>query len=106
MTGRLAFLNIGFAEMIVVGVIALLVFGERLPQALRTLGRTYANVRRSLQEATRPVREEMARAEREVTGAPPTQPYPSGETPQAPASEPAQPAPTPVPPPVDEPPTP
>jgi sec-independent protein translocase protein TatA len=63
----LAFLNVGFAEMVVLFIVALLVFGERLPDTLRSVGRGYARFRRQLQDATRPVREEIARIEREAT---------------------------------------
>jgi Tat protein translocase TatB subunit len=123
MSPPLAFLNVGFEEMLVFGVVAVLVFGERLPQAMRNVGRTYARLRQSLQEVTRPVREELARADREfrrqissatvmpppnpptpyalpapTSGAPPATPpasRPLGETTPAPAPPPSLPPPAP-----------
>jgi Sec-independent protein translocase protein TatA len=106
----LAFLNLGMSELIVFGVVALLVFGERLPDAMRNLGKVYVKVRRGLTEASRPVREEMARIEREVHAHPhPPSPPPSASPPAPPAAPPypADVPPPAAPPPVsDEPPTP
>jgi Sec-independent protein translocase protein TatA len=102
-----AFLNLGMSELIVFGVVALLVFGERLPDAMRSLGKVYVKVRRGLTEASRPVREEMARIEHEVHGHP--QPPPRPAAPAAPPAAPPYPAdvPPPSPAPVsEEPPTP
>ena len=62
-----AFMSFGFSELLLVGVVALLVFGGNLPDVMRTLGRTYAKFRQSLHELSRPVREEM----REITTLPP-----------------------------------
>ena len=67
MTGPVAFLNVGYMELVVLSVVALLVFGEKLPDTLRTLGRTYAKLRRSLQEATRPMRESSRRSSSTTT---------------------------------------
>jgi sec-independent protein translocase protein TatA len=55
----LAFLSFGIAEILLVGVVALLVFGGELPDVMRNVGRSYARLRRSLQDLSRPVREEM-----------------------------------------------
>jgi sec-independent protein translocase protein TatA len=63
----LAFMSFGFSELLLVGVVALLVFGGNLPDVMRTLGRNYARLRQSLNEFSRPVREQM----REVTRLPP-----------------------------------
>jgi len=57
----LAFLDFGFSELILVGVVALLVFGGNLPDVMRTLGRNYAKLRQSLREFSAPVREEFNR---------------------------------------------
>lgn len=64
----LAFMSFGFAELLLVGIIALLVFGGNLPDVMRTLGRSYAKFRQSLHEFSRPVRQEM----RELTRLPPS----------------------------------
>jgi Sec-independent protein translocase protein TatA len=109
----LAFLNLGLSELMVFGVVALLVFGERLPDAMRSLGKVYVRVRRALTEASRPVREEMARIEREVQTQPPAHPHAHPAPPPSPSpAPPAASYPTDAPPPSssspasDEPPTP
>ena len=49
----LAFLDIGFGELVVVAFVALLLFGGRLPEVMRTLGATYRNFRRGVEGLTR-----------------------------------------------------
>jgi sec-independent protein translocase protein TatA len=72
-----AFLDMSTAEILVVGIVALLVFGGELPQVLRTLGRSYAKLRQSLHEVARPVREEIRRVgDLGNQGLPPNPPYP------------------------------
>lgn len=71
MTSALAFLSIGFPEMLVIGFVALLVFGGRLPEVMRDLGRSYARLRESMSQLSRPIREEMNRLDR-----PPPSPRP------------------------------
>ncbi len=66
----LGFMSFGFTELLLVGVVALLVFGGNLPDVMRTLGRSYAKFRQSLNEFSRPVREEL----RQVTSLPPDRP--------------------------------
>lgn len=56
-----AFLSFSFGEMLTVGLVALLVFGGRLPEVMRNLGRAYARFREGMNDATRPLREEMRR---------------------------------------------
>jgi sec-independent protein translocase protein TatA len=51
----------GFGEILVVGVVALLVYGGRLPEVMRNLGRAYARFRQGLQEVARPIHEEFRR---------------------------------------------
>ena len=58
----LAFFDFGFSEMLLVGVVALLVFGGNLPEVMRNLGRSYAKLRASLRQFTDPVRDELRRA--------------------------------------------
>ena len=53
------FMSFGFTEMLVVGVVALLVFGGNLPDVMRQLGRSYGKFRQGLHELSRPVREEL-----------------------------------------------
>jgi len=49
----LAFLDIGFAELMVVAFVALLLFGGKLPEVMRTLGQTYRNFRKGVEGLTR-----------------------------------------------------
>ncbi|MFV1957975.1 MAG: twin-arginine translocase TatA/TatE family subunit [Planctomycetota bacterium] len=56
-----AFLSMGLGEMLVVAVVALLVFGGRLPEVMRNLGRSYAKFRQGMDDLTHPIRQEMRR---------------------------------------------
>jgi len=42
--------SIGYPELILLGVVAILLFGSRLPEVARTLGGTYRDFRKSLNE--------------------------------------------------------
>jgi sec-independent protein translocase protein TatA len=83
-----AFMSFGFSEILLVGVVALLVFGGNLPDVMRTLGRSYGKLRRSLHEVSRPVREELRRVRdlpsaREMGSLPATdEEYPDEEEPE------------------------
>lgn len=52
----LAFMDIGFGELVVVGFVALVLFGGRLPEVMRTLGRTYRSFRRGVEGLTQDTR--------------------------------------------------
>ncbi len=54
-----AFMSFGFSEILLIGIVALLVFGGNLPDVMRSLGRSYGKLRASLHEFSRPVREEL-----------------------------------------------
>ncbi len=54
--------GMGIGEVIVIGIIAVLLFGKRLPEVARTLGGHYQEFRRGLNE----IQTEMSRASREV----------------------------------------
>jgi TatA/E family protein of Tat protein translocase len=54
--------GIGFSEMLVIAFIAILVFGGRLPDALRNVGRGYAKFRKGIHDVSRPLRDEIQRA--------------------------------------------
>jgi sec-independent protein translocase protein TatA len=43
-------LGLGIQELIIVGVVALLLFGKRLPEVARNLGKSYNEFRRGLQD--------------------------------------------------------
>ncbi len=51
----LAFLDIGFSEMLVVAFVALILFGGRLPEVMRTLGSSYRKFRKGMDDVTRQV---------------------------------------------------
>ena len=42
--------SIGYPELIVLGIVAVLLFGSRLPQVARSLGQSYREFRRGLDE--------------------------------------------------------
>ena len=54
--------GIGVGETIVLGMVAVLLFGKRLPEVAKTIGGHYAQLRRALQE----VQTEMYRAQNVV----------------------------------------
>ncbi len=53
---HLAFLDLGFQELFVIMVMALLLFGGRLPEVARSLGRTVGEFKRSANSMTREFR--------------------------------------------------
>jgi TatA/E family protein of Tat protein translocase len=75
----LAFFEIGFGEMVVVGIVALLLFGGRLPDVMRTLGATYRSFRRGFEDLSR-------QAMRPDLTAPPYTPIPPASTKPVPAN--------------------
>ncbi|MBN2216482.1 MAG: twin-arginine translocase TatA/TatE family subunit [Pirellulales bacterium] len=50
MTPVFAFLSMGPGELVIVGIIAVLLFGERLPEVGRSLGRSLIEFRKGLHE--------------------------------------------------------
>ena len=42
--------SVGYPELILFGVVAILLFGKRLPEVARSLGGTYRDFRKSLNE--------------------------------------------------------
>ena len=56
---QLAFMSFGFTEILLVGVVALLVFGGNLPEVMRNVGQAYAKFRQGLHDISKPVREEF-----------------------------------------------
>ncbi len=49
--------GLGYQEMLLFGVIALMLFGSRLPEVARNFGRTYRELRRKVDEFQREFRE-------------------------------------------------
>lgn len=82
----LAFFEIGFGEMVVVGIVALLLFGGRLPEVMRTLGASYRSFRRGFDDLSRQAMRPDLTAP-SYTPIPPasTKPAPAGAKPSVPA---------------------
>lgn len=72
----LAFLDIGFSEMVVVAFVALLLFGGRLPEVMRTLGASYRSLRRGVDELSR----SAMRPDLSIPHYQPTRPIPGPKT--------------------------
>jgi sec-independent protein translocase protein TatB len=54
--------NLGFGEMVLIALVVLLLFGpDKLPQLLRQVGRTMAEIRQAAERAQAVIREEWAR---------------------------------------------
>jgi sec-independent protein translocase protein TatA len=47
------FMNLGYTEMMMFGVIAILLFGSRLPEVARNVGRGYGELRKSMSDFQR-----------------------------------------------------
>jgi len=55
----LAFGSIGWAEIIVVLIIALIIFGKRLPEVARSLGRSINEFKKGMQETKDDIEKEV-----------------------------------------------
>jgi sec-independent protein translocase protein TatA len=58
--------DIGSGELLLIAVVALLLFGGRLPDVARNLGRMVSDFKRGLAEGTKPLREVGTQIEREI----------------------------------------
>lgn len=58
------FNNLGAPEMIVIGVIALLIFGKRLPEVGRSLGKSFVEFKKGLKDTTDEIKDVRADAQR------------------------------------------
>lgn len=82
----LAFLNMGWPEMLVILIIALLIFGNRLPEVMRSLGKSVNEFKKGMGEMGDQIMTEQQPAQ------------PPAATPPAAAPPAAAPAPAPAPP--------
>jgi len=87
----LAFLDIGFGEIVIVGFVGLLLYGGRLPEMMRTFGGMYRKLRRSVEDLARDVSSEMPKIP-----SIPSMPY-RPSAPLAPEAQPKAPPPPPEP---------
>ncbi|MCK6480556.1 MAG: twin-arginine translocase TatA/TatE family subunit [Planctomycetes bacterium] len=62
-------MDVGPGELMVILVAALLLFGKRLPEMARNIGRTVAEVKRGLQASALPLRQVEADIGREIAEA-------------------------------------
>ena len=89
--------SIGFGEMLLVLVVAILVYGKDLPRIARKVGRWYANLKRQMTD----IKDEIVRQipdEEELTTPAPPEPPPTPAPPPAGTFDPARPPADPAPP--------
>lgn len=58
--------DVGPGELVLILVVALLLFGKRLPEVARGLGRSVGELRKGLSESARPLREAQTDLQREI----------------------------------------
>jgi sec-independent protein translocase protein TatA len=63
--------NLGFQELLIFGIIAVLLFGKRLPEVARSLGQSYHEFRRGLHDLKSEVDDAVYTARSEVRSIPP-----------------------------------
>jgi sec-independent protein translocase protein TatA len=61
--------NVGVTEMVLLGVVAILLFGSRLPEVARNIGRSYGELRRGLTELKATINTEIDSVDRQVSSA-------------------------------------
>ena len=68
--------DIGTGELMLILVAALLLFGGRLPEVARNLGRSVADLKRGFSEHAKPLKDARAEVEREIERAGSGEPTP------------------------------
>ena len=64
-----AMFDVGSGEMILILVLALLLFGAKLPEVARNVGRSVADFKRGLTDAARPLTDVQADIEKDIADA-------------------------------------
>jgi len=82
--------DLSFGELLVVGIVALLLFGGRLPEVARKAGRAFAEFRRGMREEARKLERELDEPSRPPIP-PAALPIPPAKKEAADAKEPAGP---------------
>lgn len=80
--------GIGQTELIIVGVIALLLFGNRLPSVMRSLGSGISEFKKGLDDVNREIHREVEAEPPKSSNEVPTEPV--AEAPKEPADAPAE----------------
>jgi sec-independent protein translocase protein TatA len=65
MQPSLAFLNLGFGEMVMIGVVGLLVFGNRLPTVAKSIGQSIVQFKKGLKETQADIERAVEDSDRE-----------------------------------------
>ena len=58
--------GMGFTELLVLGIVAVMLFGKRLPEVARSLGKSYQQFRRGLEDVQREVNRTVRSTESSV----------------------------------------
>lgn len=66
----LAFMNIGLPEIIIIGIVGILLFGRRLPEVGKNLGKTIVEFKKGLNATTDEINKAGAPAERDELSEP------------------------------------
>lgn len=59
--------GIGISEMVLIGIVAILLFGSKLPEVARNIGRSYGEMRKGLTELKSTINTEIDNADRNTT---------------------------------------
>ena len=57
--------GIGISEMVLIGIVAILLFGGKLPEVARNIGRSYGELRKGLTELKSTINSEIDHADRD-----------------------------------------
>ncbi len=71
--------NIGFMEIVLIGIIAILLYGKDLPQAARKMAQLYGKFRRQLNDVRDELHRQIPTEDITLPPDPPENPHPSDE---------------------------